>query len=974
MPQALRAFFSYAHEDDRFRIRLEKSLRLLERQGLIESWHDRKLLPGDDWAREIDSRLERSELILFLISPDFIDSDYCWGVEMTRALARREAGEALVVPLVVRPVGDWEAAPFGRLQALLGGKAVTSWDDEDAAWAEVARELRRLVESFQPGGAAAAVPAGGPADPIRYLEALELEHSFVEIRGMGAQVAEQMPLDQVYTRLRVGPTAGGAPDRAEKALRRGGEAGDFLERGGRDLELSDVLREHRHAVLVGDPGSGKTTFLRFAAQVLARARLQDRPNLAAEHLGLTGEPPFPVFVPLNRLAEHLADPAHADATCPPDAPEHFLRYLDFTLRGHSFGLPEGYLRRRVETGGCLLLLDGLDEVPGALRPRVARIVERVVIESAKTNRHLLTCRTRAYEGTTQLAALPSFRLAPFNPAQVARFVEAWSRALLRVPAVDPGEEVLRRAEDYRRELQAQINAHPNIGPLTESPLMLTMLAVVHWSRKRMPEQRVELYEAAVDYLLESRREQSPFPATLRREALQALALRMFEDAEGVQRSLGRREAAAAAAPALDVTLDEAEAYLEGESLHSGLLVSRTDGEVEFWHLTFQEYLAAVDLAWSEDAWSALAPHLFDDRWAEVVLLFAGWLRWRHGQRPVKRLIERVLATGSDLPGRARAVGLLGRVLRDVRPFGGDPAAGTGYEATLAETLALFTPGGPEIEERLRVEVGEALGQAGDPRLGEDNRVALPGGAFLMGAQKSDPLASGYDKQAYDDESPVHRVTVSPFAISRYPVTVAEFRRFVEAGERGYLAPRLWAHEGWAWRENEGIAAPGSWEQQLAHPNRPVVEVSWYEADAYSRWVGGRLPTEAEWEYAARGAEGRRFPWGAEALDGRRTNFARHVGDPTPVGIYPEGASPEGVFDLVGNVWEWCHDRFAQPYPAGDLTDPQGPAKGSSRVLRGGSFNNDPPALRGSSRNRRLSGVRSDHIGFRVVWGSAPGLD
>lgn len=972
MPQPLRAFFSYAHEDDRFRIRLEKSLRLLERQGLIESWHDRKLLPGDDWAREIDSRLEKSELILFLISPDFIDSDYAWGVEMTRALARHDAGEARAVPLVVRP-SDWESAPFGRLQALLGGKAVTSWDDEDAAWAEVARELRRLVEGFRPGGAAATAPAAGPADPTRYLEALELEHSFVEIRGMGAQVAEQMPLDQVYTRLRVGPAAAGAPDQREKAPRRAAEAGDFIERGGHDLELADVFREHRHAVLIGDPGSGKTTFLRFATQVLARARLLDRPELAAEHLGLAGEPPFPVFVPLNRLAEFLADPAHADATCPPDAPERFLRYLDFTLRGHSFGLPEGYLRRRVEAGGCLLLLDGLDEVPGALRPRVARIVEQLVIESPKTNRHLLTCRTRAYEGTTRLAALPSFRLAPFEPAQVARFVEAWSRALLRVPAVDPGEEALRRAEDYRRELQQQIDAHPNIGPLTESPLMLTMLAVVHWSRKRLPEQRVELYEAAVDYLLESRREQSPYPATLRREALQALALRMFEDAEGVQRSLGRREAAAAVAPVLAVPLDEAEAYLEGESLHSGLLVSRTDGEVKFWHLTFQEYLAAVDLARGEDAWGTLAPHLFDDRWAEVVLLFVGWLRWRHGQRPVKRLIERVLATGFDLPGRARAVGLLGRVLRDVRPFGGDPAAGTGYEAALAETLALFTPGGPEVEEKLRVEVGEALGQAGDPRLAADNRVPLPGGVFLMGAQKSDSLAPGFDKEAYGDESPVHRVTVSPFTIGRYPVTVAEFRRFVEAGERGYLDPRPWAPEGWAWRENEGFEAPGSWEQQLAHPNRPVVEVSWFEADAYSRWVGGRLPTESEWEYAARGAEGRGFPWGAEAPDGRRANFDMRAGAPTPVGIYPRGATPEGIFDLAGNVWEWCGDWFAQPYPARDLTDPRGPAKGSSRVLRGGSFVYEPAALRGAYRRGLDPVVRSVGIGFRVVWGSAPGL-
>jgi formylglycine-generating enzyme required for sulfatase activity len=382
----------------------------------------------------------------------------------------------------------------------------------------------------------------------------------------------------------------------------------------------------------------------------------------------------------------------------------------------------------------------------------------------------------------------------------------------------------------------------------------------------------------------------------------------------------------------------------------------------------------VELARGDDSWRTLGSHLFDDRWSEVVLLFAGWLRWRQGPRPVKRFIERVLATGPDLAGRARAVGLLGRVLKDVRPFGGDPSVGTGYEAALTETLALFAPGGPEVDQKTRMEVGEALGQAGDPRLEGDNRVALPGGRFLMGAQADDLRAPGHDGEAYSDEAPVHSVTLSPFTIGRYPVTVAEFRLFVEARERGYLDPRRWAPEGWAWRENEGCVAPGSWERQLSHPNRPVVEVSWYEADAYCRWAGGRLPTEAEWEYSARGMAGRKFPWGDGAPTGRHANFAMRVGQPTPVGIYPGGATPERVFDLAGNVWEWCADWFAGRYREGELIDPPGPTQGTFRVLRGGSFYNEPSALRGAYRHVFHPGVRGADLGFRLVWGSAPGLD
>lgn len=787
MAQPVRIFFSYAHEDDRWRIQLEKALKLLERQGLVESWHDRKLLPGEDWARGIDIALERAELILFLVSADFLASEYIWGVEMRRALEREAEGTARVVPLILRDC-DWHSAPFGRLQALpRDGKAVSSWSDQDAAWAEVARAIRRIVEVSARASAPAAVPGAAP-DPRRYLEALEAEHSYVEIRGMGATVAEQLPLDRVYTRLKV---AGGVgPGRR----RPGGKEALEREAEERSLELPEVLAEHRHAVLVGDPGSGKTTFLRFAAQVLARALLTASPGLAKEKLGLDGEVPFPLFIPLSRLAEQLAK--QDDAKLPADAPEHLLRYLDFAQRGHAFGLPAGYLRGRAEAGGCFFLLDGLDEVPGALRPRVAAIVEKWVVAGTRANRHLISCRTRAYAGTARLRTVPSFRLAAFTPAEVAQFVRAWSRALYRVAPEDGESSAADQAEAYRQGLQAAIEAHPHVAPLSESPLMLTMLAVVHWNQRKLPEQRVELYGKAVDYLLDSRNEQSAFPSPLRREALQALALALFEDPEGVQRSLGRASAAAAVAPVLAVPAKEAESYLEAESLHSGLLVSRSEGEVEFWHLSFQEYLAAVELAnraaSGGDFWSTLEPHLFDDRWSEVVLLLGGCLRG-YGLRAARGYVERILATGKDPIGQARAVGLLGRVLRDLRPYGGDAAAGTAFEVALTETLSLLRPGGPAAPEALRVEVGEALGQAGDPRL-EDahaNRVALPGGSFWMGAQQRDRQAPGFDPEAFDDEAPVHRVTVSSFTIGRYPVTVGEFRRFVEAEGGGYLNPRHW---------------------------------------------------------------------------------------------------------------------------------------------------------------------------------------
>ena len=964
-PQPVRVFLSYAHEDDSYRIRLEKALKLLQRQQLVERWSDRKILPGGDWAEEIDRELNRADLILLLVSDDFLHSDYCWGVEVERAMERQKEGEAVVVPVVVR-ASDWESAPFGKLQALpRDARPVAGWEQEDEAWKDVSKGLRRLVEQIQQRqanrSAATADPTAAP-DPRRYLEALEARHSFVEIRGMGAKVAERLPLERVYTRLRVAHGAArereGAKDDKHPPGRESG-----LD-AGKAVELPAVLREERHAVLVGDPGSGKTTFLRFAAQVLARGLLADSAEDAERKLGLGDPLPLPIFVRLSRFAEFLRDEANDD--CAPDAPEHFLRYLEFVQQGHRYGLPEGYLRRQVEAGKCFLLLDGLDEVPGALRQRVAAVVEQLVGEGGD-NRHLITCRTRAYQGMSQLGGVPGFPLEPFGPADVEAFVASWSRALYQQgsAAESDGE-----AERYRLDLLAAVQAHPNVAPMTASPLMLTMLAVVHWNQKKLPEQRAELYDAAVEYLLDSRSDQASQPAPLRREVLQAVALAMFEHKEGVQRSLGLREAAEAATPVLGSSEQETALFLEDEALYSGLLVSRNEGELEFWHLSFQEYLAALELAASGEYWPGIREHLYDDRWNEVVLLLAGCLRRQGGGRAAQRFVGRILEhAGDDRVARARAVGLIGRVLEDVRPYGGDPAAGTGFEQALEQTLEIFQPGGLAVEEKVRIEVGEALGKVGDPRLVDPaaNRVAIAGGTFLMGAQAESAGEPGFDEEAHEDEAPPRRVTLSPFAIGRYPVTVQEFAVFVDAAEEGYLNPRQWSPEGWATREKESWQRPGSWEEQLQVRNRPVTGISWYEADAYGRWIGGRLPTEAEWEWVARGVEGRRFPWGDEDPDEARANFEMSVGRPNPVGVYPHGATTEGVFDLAGNVWEWCSDWFGDYPEEDDQANPEGPSTGGSRVLRGGSFDDASRFFRAACRDNGPPEIRYDVVGFRVVF-------
>lgn len=146
----VRLFYSYAHEDEIFRTKLEKHLAVLRRTGVIAPWHDRRISAGRAWEREIDTHLEAAQVILLLVSADFLASDYCWGVEMTRALAKHDAGLARVIPVMIRPVDFFSGVPFARLQALpRDARPITEWSNEDAAWVDVARGIRLACAEVQ---------------------------------------------------------------------------------------------------------------------------------------------------------------------------------------------------------------------------------------------------------------------------------------------------------------------------------------------------------------------------------------------------------------------------------------------------------------------------------------------------------------------------------------------------------------------------------------------------------------------------------------------------------------------------------------------------------------------------------------------------------------------------------------------------------------------------------------------------------
>jgi formylglycine-generating enzyme required for sulfatase activity len=785
------------------------------------------------------------------------------------------------------------------------------------------------------------------ADPTRYLQALWEDTRFIAIRGLrvGNESAHQFNIDQLYTPLTT--VLAGAEPKEGRAYRQ-------------SVPLQQALQNPR-VMLVGDPGAGKSTFLRRIA-FAASETLLGKNALAAEEM-LPKPCPFPILIRAASLAEYIrkrkAAPA-GDHPAETDAPAWLIHYLDCVSRENNWDLGADFFREKL-AGACLLMLDGLDEVPDRIqRKAMARLLERAA-RSHGTAQVVATSRPPAYGGETVIPGFDTIQIAPLEDEAVATFVENWCRAL-------HGAES-KAAATHQAELMDAIGSKPEIQEMARNPVMLTALAVLHWNRKRLPDQRSELYQSVLEWLAAAREEKRTTPAKQCLDLMQHLAYTMHTDPKGRQAGVTRFAAARILSPRFrGVPEDEqhaaAERFLDEQEIDSGILVSRGD-TLRFWHLTFQEYLAAAALASRDTDRPRL---LFDEKklylpeWRETVLLLAGIL-CKQGQERIDTFLAGILdGVGGDAPlaPRARAVGLIGRILQDLQSWNyhiGDAR----YQANLERMIEIFEPKAVhEIDFMIRLEAAEALGQAGDPRLEKDNWVRVDGGAFWMGAQDSDPKGRNYDLEAFDSESPVHRVEVSPFLIGRYPVTVFEHDRFIAAG--GYADEKFWKVGGYGEFE-----APGHWPQQLRYPNRPVVEVSWHEAAAYCAWADGRLPSEAEWECAARGGrEGVRHPWGNQKPDQFRANHGeKGPAEPTPVGMYPEGATPQGIHDLAGNVYEWTSDCYGDDSEV-RARDPKGPEKGEGKAIRGGAWYDGPWGMRVSYRDRIDALVRGASIGFRCV--------
>ena len=830
----------------------------------------------------------------------------------------------------------------------------------------------------------------------------------IDRKAAGPPQKGQLHLDSIYTALL---TTGSIQKEPEKEKP---EELEKAERETRQLSALEQVNRYERLVLLGEPGSGKSTFINFVAMCLAGQWLteleEEEKNLADLKLLRAPLPTdskekteqewehwplVPVRVILRDFAARALPRQEEEATA-----EHLWVFLQKELE--EAALPEfgPYLREFLQEKGGILFFDGLDEVPEAedRRKQITRVVEDCAGAFPRC-RIVVTSRTYAYQ--KQEWRLGNFResvLANFSKSQVRYFIEHWYRHIgpLR------GMAKKKIAAETKR-LQDAIFSSPRLSSFAERPLLLTLMASLHaWRGGSLPEKREELYNDAVDLLLdwwESRKLD-------RKESLSDL-LQVSKDS--LRRTLNALALDAhKSQPDLAGTADIAEKDLVSRLMHlsynnkldvtslmtylserSGLLVPRGVGVYTFPHRTFQEYLAACALTDSVDFPDNVAElgRREPIRWREVVLLAAAKAA-RGAASSVWMLAEALCF--QDPPAKtedAWGALLAGQILQESANLKAlPPRQQPKLERIRRWLVAILTEQAPEKEPLPAVEralAGRLLAQIGDPRPGvglwEDGLPDIewcdvPEGTFLMG---SDPE---HDPKAFDWEYPQHEVRLFAYQISRYPVTQAQYRSFIKAG--GYNDERWWRQDGWKWKERSNIRGPEEFSDAFLLSNDPVVGVSWYEAVAFCVWLtvksrerGGlsereviRLPSEAEWERAARGEGGQIYPWGNEPIQKELANYIETgIGKTSAVGSFPRGRSPYGCEEMGGNVWEWCRDWFdLDYYKQSPQENPKGPASGSDRVVRGGAWNGVAGYCRATYRGDWPPAGHLNLVGFRLV--------
>ena len=883
--------------------------------------------------------------------------------------------------------------------------------------------------------------------------------TFRELKIEGFRIGlPVLDLENVFVSLQVDPKI---PDKATSSMIRGRveaetqEIWDFLAQSSKKK-----FQAFRRLAVIGPPGSGKTTLLKHLTLIYAKKqnKVYKAPKL------------IPVLLYLRDIRRLIVGEQ------PPNLPQLIRQHIQNLPAQPPLTPPNHWIEDQLKIGKCLVMLDGLDEVADSNeRTQVSQWVNQQ-IETYRKNLFILTSRPHGFKSAPIEQVGTVLEVLPFNFRQVKQFIQSWylqteimSRAGRDTPAVRS------EAQNNANDLIERIMDNRAIADMANNPLLVTMIATVHYCGSALPGRRVELYQRICDLLLGPRQEakkiKTPLTGEQKKSVLRVLALalmeqktREFTPAQGQDLIQEKLERVAGS------TLTSSQ-FLKQIKEFSGLLVEREQGVYEFAHLSFQEYLAAAQVKELQQD-NLLTENLQDPWWAETIRLYAA-------QSDATNLIRQAIADPSvnsltlawdclqeSLEIEPEICEQLEEMLEDGLESEDPEIAKLAAEVKLSRRLNnLF-----EMEENLEIDTsyitcaeyqlfvdewlnsGERFqaGSAKEPitgisyqnalgfcdwlsskaqSLGVENRedqgrsyyrlstateaqkhparehpqlgnigesnikekgirvvktqilslfefdvvtinaqgqeiqkercyaqyitesleskislemVYIPGGKFMMGSPE------------YDSEKSQHEVTVPSFFMGKFQITQAQWKVIACCGDL---------------KVKRDLESNPSY---FKGDNRPVEQVSWDDAVEFcqrlSKLTGKeyRLPSEAEWEYACRAGTTTSYHFG-EAITGKLANYGQNVNETTSVGQFSPNAF--GLYDMHGNVWEWCQDNWHKNYedvPNDGSAWLSGRDMDIKKVIRGGSWVDNPDACRSAFRSYFTRDARDIGGGVRVV--------
>jgi len=757
--------------------------------------------------------------------------------------------------------------------------------------------------------------------------------------------------------------------------------------------LSYTEREGKRMLLIiGEPGSGKTTIIKYFA--------------LKRNLCLPGSSPSPVilYMPLRHMAASGSE-------------RESLAVMLSKVFHPNFTVQPTWIEDRLRQPKALVLLDGLDEISSQeQRVKVLRWLKNGV-DACKTALFVMTTRDSGFrtEERDALQLLPQRAYVQrFTPEQQLVFLENWFCAALSRDAAKELKEGKKTTEAIKvKALDAafRLRNHlllPEMKGLNELagiPLLLQIMAILWKQERYLPNNEDELYDHALDFLLERRVRDKEIPVHVKAGQAKLLpapvALWKQDHKDGkpvedikkeVMHDLVKEE----------IRKDPGIAIQEAETV-CGYLADQTGVLVDagsvyaFRHKTFREYLAGVQLLTNvndeADRLKSLAKRVGDPAWEEPLLFFMAKAKAGLFTRFMRELFDSEYSLSLDQSAQTQLKRLIERASqKTVDAFQEKLLDGTASVSQQQYLLGcLKTIGTPEA---VRVALAfkqksphadrEALRKA-DEVIGHvrfditDNEdIGDPQEGHLSVDQNTDLWYSDVEYSAQYIR--IAGCKNSDFYIAKYPVTNKQYRKFISSLQSIEKADTQDLFSAHLFDEADKISGFRKYldrenilsnlfisrydaDRRFKENDQPVVGVSWYDAKAYCLWVSlvesqgknsglYRLPNEAEWQFAAAGSESRPYPWGPDEPTDKHANYNRHVGATTPVGRYPEGATPEGLYDMAGNVWEWMDNGYDEDK--------------SVAFLRGGSWYGTDDNLRCSARVYLNPGYGGSGIGFRVV--------